>query len=136
MPIPNTPVRFIKIRTSLAFSANINTPKIAQENTAEYEAKLTVIFFKDGRDILESEASNYLLANATGNDVSASAQQLKNNQWSFGKGKHLQKSHLGDHIAANSCLQWSSASKIKLLGVDGAAPISSVRVSPEAIPDL
>lgn len=104
MPIPNTPVLFIKLRTSLAFSANINTPKIAQENTAEYEAKLTVIFFKDGRDILESEASNYLLANATGNDVSASAQQLKNNQWSFGKGKHLQKSHLGDHIAANSCL--------------------------------
>ncbi|EXJ87559.1 hypothetical protein A1O3_04519 [Capronia epimyces CBS 606.96] len=107
MPIPDVPVLFIKPRTALAgpFPAKINLPKIAQDDTADYEAELTVVISKDGRDIPESEAYNYVLGYTSSNDVSARAQQLKNSQWCFGK------------------------------GLDGSAPIGPVLVSPEAIPD-
>lgn len=89
MPIPDTPVLFIKPRTSLngPFPAKINIPKIAQDDTADYEAELTVIMSRDGRDIPESEAMDYVLGFTVGNDVSARTQQLKNSQWCFGKGK-------------------------------------------------
>ena len=88
MAIPDVPVLFIKPRTSLngPFPAKINIPKIAQDDTADYEAELTMIVSKDGRDIPESEALDYVLGYTCGNDVSARAQQLKNSQWCFGKG--------------------------------------------------
>jgi 2-keto-4-pentenoate hydratase/2-oxohepta-3-ene-1,7-dioic acid hydratase in catechol pathway len=89
MPIPDVPVLFIKPRTSLngPFPAKINIPKVAQDDTADYEAELTVIISKDGRDIPEEEAHNYVLGYTSGNDVSARTQQLKNSQWCFGKGR-------------------------------------------------
>ena len=79
---------FTKPRTSLngPFPAKINIPKIAQDDTADYEAELTFIMSKDGRDIPESEAMDYVLGYTCGNDVSARTQQLKNSQWNFGKG--------------------------------------------------
>jgi len=79
MDIPDTPVLFIKPRTSLngPFPAKINVPKIAQDDTADYEAELTVVISKDGRDIPESEAYDYVLGYTSGNDVSARTQQLK-----------------------------------------------------------
>lgn len=88
MAIPNEPVLFIKPRTCLngPFPAKIIIPKVAQDDTADYEAELTFILSKDGRDIPESEAYDYVLGYTSGNDVSARAQQLKNSQWCFGKG--------------------------------------------------
>jgi hypothetical protein len=111
MPIPDTPVLFIKPRTSLnrPFPAKINIPKIARDDTADYEAELTFIMSKDGKDIPESEALDYVLGYTCGNDVSARTQQLKNSQWNFGKGEHVRKS------PGHSCLQgttrhgWSSS---------------------------
>ncbi|EXJ63543.1 uncharacterized protein A1O5_11304 [Cladophialophora psammophila CBS 110553] len=107
MPIPDVPVLFIKPRTSLngPYPAKINIPKIAQDDTADYEAELTFILSKDGRDIPESDAMDYVLGYTCGNDVSARTQQLKNSQWNFGK------------------------------GMDGSAPIGPVLVSPKAIPN-
>ncbi|KAK6064907.1 fumarylacetoacetate hydrolase domain-containing protein 2A [Seiridium cupressi] len=107
MPIPDTPVLFIKPRTALngPSPAKINIAKVAQDDTADYEAELTFIISKDCRDVPEAEAYDFVLGYTAGNDVSARAQQLKNSQWCFGKGQ------------------------------DGSAPIGPTLVSPRAIPD-
>ncbi|KAK4986031.1 hypothetical protein LTR50_005554 [Elasticomyces elasticus] len=107
MPIPDTPVLFIKPRTSVngPSPAKINVPRIAQDGTSDYEAELTLVISKDGRDIAEDDAMDYVLGYTCGNDVSARTQQFKNSQWSFSK------------------------------GLDGAAPIGPVLVSPSAITD-
>ncbi|KAK7705475.1 hypothetical protein SLS57_010009 [Botryosphaeria dothidea] len=107
MPIPNEPILFIKPRTALngPFPAKINVPKIAQDGTSDYEAELTIVIAKDGKDIPEDKALDYVLGYTCGNDVSARAQQFKNSQWCFSK------------------------------GFDGSAPIGPVLVSGKAIGD-
>lgn len=88
MPIPDVPVLFIKPRTAVngPFPAKINIPKIAQDVTSDYEAEMTFVMAKDGRDIKEDEWQDYVLGYTCSNDVSARAQQWKNSQWSFSKG--------------------------------------------------
>lgn len=88
LPIPSEPVLFIKPRTALngPFPAKISVPRIAQDGTSDYEAELSFILSKTGRDIPESEAWNYVLGYTCSNDVSARTQQLKNSQWCFSKG--------------------------------------------------
>jgi dihydroxyacetone synthase len=88
LAIPDTPVLFLKPRTSLSgpWPSKINIPKAAQDGTADYEAELAIILAKDGRDIPESKALDYALGYTCSNDVSARAHQLKNSQWCFGKG--------------------------------------------------
>ncbi|KAJ5787367.1 hypothetical protein N7457_002357 [Penicillium paradoxum] len=105
MPVPDVPVLFIKPRTALngPYPAKINVPKIAQDGTSDYEAELSIILSKSGRDIPESEAMDYILGYTCSNDVSARAQQFKNSQWSFSK------------------------------GLDGSCPLGPVLVSPSAI---
>ncbi|KAK6440386.1 hypothetical protein LTR95_003393 [Oleoguttula sp. CCFEE 5521] len=106
MAIPKEPVLFIKPRTSLSgpSPAKIVIPKLAQDDTADYEAEMAVIISRDGKDIPESDALDYVLGYTCSNDVSARAQQLKNSQWCFGK------------------------------GMDGSAPIGPVLVSPAGLP--
>lgn len=89
MPIPDVPVLFVKPRTALNGShpAKINVPRIAQDGSSDYEAELSVILAKSGRDIPESKAMDYVLGYTCSNDVSARTQQFKNSQWSFSKGK-------------------------------------------------
>lgn len=89
MPIPDVPVLFVKPRTALngPHPAKINVPKIAQDGSSDYEAELSVVLGKSGRDIPESEAMDYVLGYTCSNDVSARTQQFKNSQWSFSKGK-------------------------------------------------
>lgn len=91
MPIPEVPVLFIKPRTALngPHPAQINVPKIAQDGSSDYEAELSFVLSKSGRDIPESEAMDYVLGYTCSNDVSARTQQFKNSQWSFSKGKYL-----------------------------------------------
>ncbi|GAD93501.1 hypothetical protein PVAR5_2112 [Paecilomyces variotii No. 5] len=88
MAIPDVPVLFIKPRTALngPYPAKINVPKIAQDGSSDYEAELSVILSKSGRDIPESEAMDYVLGYTCSNDVSARTQQFKNSQWCFSKG--------------------------------------------------
>ena len=92
MPIPDVPVLFIKPRTALngPFPATINVPKIAQDGSSDYEAELSIILSKTGRDIPESEAMSYVVGYTCSNDVSARTQQFKNSQWCFSKGKPRQ----------------------------------------------
>jgi 2-keto-4-pentenoate hydratase/2-oxohepta-3-ene-1,7-dioic acid hydratase in catechol pathway len=88
MPIPDVPVLFMKGRTALngPFPAKVNVPKIAQDGTSDYEAELSIILSKTGRDIPEEEAMDYVLAFTCSNDISARTQQFKNSQWCFSKG--------------------------------------------------
>lgn len=107
MPIPDVPVLFIKPRTAVngPFPAKINVPKIAQDGTSDYEAEMTFVMAKDGKDIKEDEWQDYVLGYTCSNDVSARAQQFKNSQWSFSK------------------------------GLDGACPIGPVLVAGSAVGD-
>jgi 2-keto-4-pentenoate hydratase/2-oxohepta-3-ene-1,7-dioic acid hydratase in catechol pathway len=91
MPIPKDPVLFIKPRTSVAdpFPSKISIPEFAQDGTSDYEAELSLIISKDGRDIKVEDALDYVLGYTCSNDVSARATQFLNSQWSFSKGKHI-----------------------------------------------
>lgn len=97
MPIPDTPVLFIKPRTALngPSPAKINVPKIAQDGSSDYEAELSFILSKTGRDIPEDQAMDYVLGYTASNDVSARTEQFKNSQWCFSKGEDLVLQLLG-----------------------------------------
>ncbi|EHA51936.1 fumarylacetoacetate hydrolase domain-containing protein 2A [Pyricularia oryzae 70-15] len=107
MPVPEHPVLFIKPRTALAgpHPAKISIPKFVQDGSSDYEAELTLVVAKDGRDIQESKAMDYVLGYTVGNDVSARTEQFRNSQWCFSK------------------------------GLDNSAPIGPVIVSPSVIKD-
>lgn len=125
-PIPETPVLFVRPRTALngPFPAKINIPKIAQDGTSDYEAELSIVLGKSGRDIPEDEAMDYVLGYTCSNDVSARTQQFKNSQWSFSKG--MQSS-----LLYTACLADTPGTS----GLDGSCPIGPVLVSSSAIHD-
>lgn len=85
---PDVPELFIKPRTALngPFPAKVPVPKIAQDGTSDYEAELSFVISKTGKDIPEDKALDYVLGYTASNDVSARAQQFKNTQWCFSKG--------------------------------------------------
>lgn len=88
MPVPEHPVLFIKPRTALSgpYPQKISIPKFVQDETSDYEAELTLIIAKDGRDIPEDKAMEYVLGYTAGNDISARTEQFRNSQWCFSKG--------------------------------------------------
>ncbi|KAL8399544.1 hypothetical protein RB594_000073 [Gaeumannomyces avenae] len=88
MPVPEHPVLFIKPRTALSgpYPQKISIPKFVQDETTDYEAELTLVIAKDGRDIPEDKAMEYVLGYTAGNDVSARTEQFRNSQWCFSKG--------------------------------------------------
>ena len=89
MPIPTHPVLFIKPRAALCgpYPQKISVPKLCQDGTSDYEAELTIVIGKTGRDIPQDKALDYVLGYTCGNDVSARTEQFRNTQWSFSKGK-------------------------------------------------
>lgn len=93
MPIPDDPVLFIKPRTALngPFPAAISIPKFAQDGTSDYEAELSLVISKDGRDIEVEDALDYVLGYTCSNDVSARKSQFLNSQWCFSKGKRFER---------------------------------------------
>ncbi|KAH7024127.1 hypothetical protein EDB80DRAFT_558992 [Ilyonectria destructans] len=106
MPVPSHPVLFIKPRTALSgpYPQSISIPRFVQDETTDYEAELVVIIGKEGRDIPESSAMDYVLGYTGGNDVSARTEQFRNSQWSFSKG--LDKSApLGPILASKGGLE-------------------------------
>ncbi|KAJ4313784.1 hypothetical protein N0V84_009245 [Fusarium piperis] len=107
MPVPTHPVLFIKPRTALSgpHPRKIYIPKFVQDETTDYEAELTVVIGRDGKDISEAEAMDYVLGYTCGNDVSARTEQFRNSQWCFSK------------------------------GLDHSAPIGPILVSPSVIQD-
>ncbi|KAI1659781.1 hypothetical protein F4813DRAFT_324118 [Daldinia decipiens] len=90
LPIPKYPVLFYKPVTSLSGPTDpIPIHPIAQEELGlDYEVELVVIIGKEARDVSESEALDYVLGYAVGNDVSHRDWQVARGggQWSLGKG--------------------------------------------------
>ena len=107
MPLPKAPILFTKPRTALAdpYPGVIPVPKAAQDGTSDYEAELCVVIGKNGRDIPEDKALDYVLGYTASNDVSARTMQMLTTQWSFSK------------------------------GLDGSCPLGPVLVTKDAIPD-
>ncbi|MCJ1458504.1 hypothetical protein MMC28_008877 [Mycoblastus sanguinarius] len=107
MPIPSHPVLFIKPRSALCgpYPQKISVPKLCQDGTSDYEAELTIVIGKTGRDIPKEKALEYVLGYTCGNDVSARTEQFRNTQWSFSK------------------------------GFDSSAPVGPVLVSPSSLPN-
>lgn len=130
MPIPDVPVLFVKPRTALngPYPAKINVPKIAQDGSSDYEAELSIILSKTGRDISESEAMEYVLGYTCSNDVSARTQQFKNSQWSFSKGWSTRLFLLTRYF----CREFQLTLRP---GLDGSCPLGPVLVSPSIIKD-
>lgn len=98
---------FTKPRTSLCdpYPAPLSIPKIAQDQTSDYEAELCVVIGKDGRNIPKDNAFEYILGYTVSNDVSSRDLQMSSQQWSFSK------------------------------GLDVACPIGPVLVSTQALPE-
>ena len=103
----------------------INVPKIAQDRSSDYEAELSIILSKTGRDIPEEEAMDYVLGYTCSNDVSARNQQFKNSQWSFSKGMRNLQFCLFKRDVLNECNT----------GLDGSCPIGPALVSSSVITD-
>jgi 2-keto-4-pentenoate hydratase/2-oxohepta-3-ene-1,7-dioic acid hydratase in catechol pathway len=135
MPIPDVPVLFIKPRTALngPHPAKINVPKLAQDGTSDYEAELSVVLSKSGRDIPEAEALNYVLGYTCSNDVSARTQQFRNSQWSFSKGDKI----LSSYLTLFSCCFQPRYMMLNTnqTGFDGSCPLGPILVSPSGVGD-
>lgn len=90
VPVPKYPVLFYKPVTALAGPFD-DIPVAAPAQEAEgldYECELVAIIGKEARDVPESQALDYVLGYAIGNDVSHREWQLKRGggQWALGKG--------------------------------------------------
>ncbi len=85
LPIPETPVVFLKPSTSAAaHSDNIIYPALCHR--LDYEAELAVVIGKKAKDVKEEEAADYILGYTIANDVTARDLQPKNGQWTIAKG--------------------------------------------------
>ena len=89
LPIPTAPIVFLKPRTALGgpYPHKITVPKLAQDGSSDYEAELTVVIGKSGKDIPKEKALEYVLGYTCGNDVSARKEQMSSTQWSYSKGE-------------------------------------------------
>lgn len=90
LPIPKFPVLFYKPVTSVAGPVD-PIPVHAQAQKGEgldWECELVVVIGRPCSDVTESEALDYVLGYAVGNDVSHRDWQLKHGggQWGLGKG--------------------------------------------------
>ena len=88
-PIPTSPVVFIKPTSSLCFSGDhLIIP--AQSNRVDHEVEIVVVIGKKGKDISESEASEYISHIGIGLDFTARDLQDKAKEkalpWSIAKG--------------------------------------------------
>lgn len=89
LPAPKYPVLFFKPITSITGPTDeIPVPPIAQEcEGLDYECELVIVIGKQAKNVSESEALDYVLGYAIGNDVSHREWQLKRGggQWALGK---------------------------------------------------
>lgn len=109
---PPFPSIFYKPSTSVAdYGEDIPIPKLAQENQCDYEGELCVVIGKDGKDIPEDRALEYVAGYVSGNDVSARTWQR-------------------DPKYAGGVPQWCFSKSF-----DKYAPLGPALVSTEVIPD-
>jgi 2-keto-4-pentenoate hydratase/2-oxohepta-3-ene-1,7-dioic acid hydratase in catechol pathway len=84
MPIPASPVLFIKPRTSVIGDGdNIVYPPQVRE--LHYEAELAVVIGKTAKNVDQAKAAEYIAGYTCGNDVTARDQQRTDGQWTRSK---------------------------------------------------
>jgi 2-keto-4-pentenoate hydratase/2-oxohepta-3-ene-1,7-dioic acid hydratase in catechol pathway len=90
MPLPKFPVLFYKPVTSIGGPFDtIPVPAPALEvDGLDYECELVAVIGKEASEVSESNALDYVLGYAVGNDISHREWQLKRGggQWALGKG--------------------------------------------------
>lgn len=88
-PEPKYPILFFKPLTAISGPKDeIPVPALVQRDQGlDYECELVIVIGKEARDVSESEALDYVLGYAIGNDVSHRDWQLKRGggQWALGK---------------------------------------------------
>ncbi|KAN0116699.1 hypothetical protein V8E51_002676 [Hyaloscypha variabilis] len=109
---PPFPFIFFKPTTCiLDHNADVEVPKIAQDDQADYEGELTIIIGKDAKNVTVEDALSYVAAYTCGNDISS---------------RKLQR----DAAYAGRVPQWGFSK-----GFDTFAPLGPVLVSSELIGD-
>ncbi|GKZ35304.1 hypothetical protein AbraIFM66950_005899 [Aspergillus brasiliensis] len=90
LPLPKFPVLFYKPISSITGPTDdIPISRMAQQGEGlDYECELVAIIGKEAKNVPESQALDYVLGYAVGNDVSHRDWQLKHGggQWGLGKG--------------------------------------------------
>lgn len=90
LPLPKFPVLFYKPVTSVTGPTDdVPVSRMAQQGEGlDYECELVVVIGKEAKNVPESQALDYVLGYAVGNDVSHREWQLKHGggQWGLGKG--------------------------------------------------
>lgn len=84
-PIPEAPIFFSKLPTSVIGPNEQINPHPEATSMADYEGELAVIIGKRGTNIPESEALDYVFGYTILNDVTARDLQKKHVQWLIGK---------------------------------------------------
>ncbi|KXS11694.1 fumarylacetoacetate hydrolase family protein [Gonapodya prolifera JEL478] len=85
--IPDNPVLFHKYPNSLAGPGPIELADFVNDKQMDYEAELTVVIGKAGKNIPKEKALDHILAYTCGNDLSARKwQRACGGQFNFGKG--------------------------------------------------
>lgn len=84
--VPPAPILFIKaLNTVNAPGAPVFLPSTNLTFQIDYEAELAVIIARQGKNIPENEAMDYVLGYTCANDITARDWQSKDGQWTRGK---------------------------------------------------
>lgn len=84
LPIPEVPVLFSKFPNALAACGDVIHPP-ADDEQIDYEAELTLVIGRGGRDIPRDRALEHVFGYCNGNDLSARRLQFLTGQWLLGK---------------------------------------------------
>ncbi len=72
MPPPRFPILFPKFPNAVAgYGDDIEIPKLAQDDQADYEGELVIVIGKDAKNIAAKDAYDYIAGYTVGNDVSS-----------------------------------------------------------------
>jgi 2-keto-4-pentenoate hydratase/2-oxohepta-3-ene-1,7-dioic acid hydratase in catechol pathway len=84
-PVPKQPILFNKYNTALNYHGG--TINVTEEDAQQfdYEAELVIVIGRQGRNVSEQDAPNYIFGYATGNDFTARDLQRRSTQWMLGK---------------------------------------------------
>lgn len=83
--VPAEPIIFIKPTTAL-LDPDEKLPKPSFTDRFDYEGEIAVVFRKKAKNVKKEEALDYILGYTCLNDITARDIQLKDNQWTRGKG--------------------------------------------------
>jgi len=84
-PIPKAPPLFSKFRNALNHHEGVVVLPTRIDDRFDYETELVIVFGREGRDVAQAEALDYVAGYAVGNDLSARTMQTATTQFLAGK---------------------------------------------------